>query len=127
MSVRSRVLFAVLAVALAAALLPAFASAGGKNSTKLVVSLKTPAFHGKVTSPRKGCLGSRTVKMYRELNGTKKMVGKDTTEDNGKWSILLGKNLPPAPTTPPSPPAASASPPNPRSCRSPNSRDRVMP
>lgn len=95
MSVRSRVLFAVLAVALAAALLPAFASAGGKNSTKLVVSLKTPAFHGKVTSPRKGCLGSRTVKMYRELNGTKKMVGKDTTEDNGKWSILLGKNLPP--------------------------------
>src|SRR3978361_1739779 len=93
MSVPRRALFAVLAVALAAALLPALASAGGKSSTKIVVSLKFPAFHGKLTSPRQACLGSRTVKLYREKSGKKKQLGKDTSEDNGKWAIPVGKNL----------------------------------
>jgi len=93
MSVRSRVLFAVLAVALAAVLLPALAAGAGKNSTKIVVSLKFPAFHGKLSSPRSACLGSRTVKMYREKSGKKKQLGKDTSEDNGKWAIPVGKNL----------------------------------
>lgn len=96
MPVRNRLLFAVLAVAAAVLLLPVMSAAGaGKNSTKIVVSLKTPAFHGKLTSPRQACLGSRKVKMYRELNGKKMQVGTDTSNDNGKWSILLGKNLPP--------------------------------
>jgi hypothetical protein len=96
MSIHSRVLFAALAVAVAAVLLPVVSAAGaGKNSTKIVISLKTPAFHGKLTSPRQACLGSRKVKMYREVNGTKKQLGKDTSEDNGKWEILLGKNLSP--------------------------------
>src|SRR6476469_3484915 len=95
MPVRSRILLAVLAVA-AAVLLPVVPAAGaGKNSTKIVISLKTPAFHGKLTSPRRACLGSRKVKVYREVNGTKKQVGKDTSEDNGKWAVPLGKNLKP--------------------------------
>ncbi len=93
MPVVRRAMFAVLAVAVAAALLPALAPAAGKNSTKIVVSLKFPAFHGKLTSPRNGCLGSRTVKMYRERNGKKKLLGKDTSEDNGKWAVPVGKNL----------------------------------
>jgi hypothetical protein len=94
MSARSRVLFALLAVALATVLLPAVAASGaGKNSTKIVVSLKFPAFHGKLTSPRNGCLGSRRVKMYRETSGKKKLLGTDTSEDNGKWAIPVGKNL----------------------------------
>ncbi len=94
MSARSRVLFAVLAVAIAALLLPVMSASGaGKNSTKIVVSLKFPAFHGKLTSPRKGCLGSRRVKIYREKSGKKKQLGKDTSEDNGKWAVPAGKNL----------------------------------
>jgi hypothetical protein len=93
MSLPRRVLFAALAVALAAALLPALAAGAGKNSTKIVVSLKFPAFHGKLTSPRQGCLGSRTVKLYREKSGKKKQLGRDTSEDNGKWAIPVGKNL----------------------------------
>jgi hypothetical protein len=93
MSVSRRALFAVLAVAVAAALLPALAAGAGKNSTKIVVSLKFPAFHGKLSSPRGACLGSRTVKMYREKSGKKKQLGKDTSEDNGKWAIPVGKNL----------------------------------
>ncbi len=94
MSMPRRVLFAVLAVAFAAALLPAVSASGASSaSTKIVVSLKFPAFHGKLTSSRKGCLGSRTVKLYREKSGKKKQLGKDTSEDNGKWAIPVGKNL----------------------------------
>jgi hypothetical protein len=94
MSVPRRTLFAVLAVALVAALLPVVSASGaGSASTKVVVSLKFPAFHGKLSSSRKGCLGSRTVKMYREKSGKKKQLGKDTSEDNGKWAIPVGKNL----------------------------------
>jgi hypothetical protein len=94
MLINRRFSFAVLVVLLlVAALVPALASAGGKNSTKIVVSLKFPAFHGKLTSPRGACLGSRAVKMYREKGGKKKQLGKDTSEDNGKWAIPVGKNL----------------------------------
>ena len=88
-----RVAFVVLAVALAVALVPALASGAGKNTTKIVVSLKFPAFHGTLTSPRQACLGSRKVKLYRERNGQRKQLGKDTSEDNGKWAIPVGKNL----------------------------------
>ena len=94
MSVRRRALLAVLVVAVAAALLPVVSASGsGKNSTKIVVSLKFPAFHGRLTSPRQACLGSRTVKLYREKSGKKKQLGKDTSEDNGKWAIPVGKKL----------------------------------
>jgi hypothetical protein len=90
-----RTLLATLAVVALAAMLalPAFSSGAGKNSTTIVVSLKFPAFHGKLGSPRKACLGSRTVKMYRERSGKKKLLGTDTSEDNGKWKIPVGKNL----------------------------------
>jgi hypothetical protein len=96
MSVSRRALFAALAVMITAALLPAaFASGAGSAPTKIAVSLKFPAFHGKLTSPRQGCLGSRKVKMYREKSGKKKLLGKDTSEDNGKWAIPVGKHLSP--------------------------------
>jgi hypothetical protein len=95
MYVVRRALPALLAVIALAALAPTVASGAGKNSTTVVISLKNPAFHGKLTSPRRACLGSRTVKLYREVNGSKKMLGKDTSNDNGKWSIPQGKNLAP--------------------------------
>jgi hypothetical protein len=94
MLVPRRALFAVLAVALGVVLFsPLSASGAGKNSTKIVVSIKFPAFHGTLTSSREACLGSRKVKMYRERNGKKKLLGKDTSEDNGKWAVPVGKNL----------------------------------
>jgi hypothetical protein len=92
MPINRRLLIIALAL-IAFVALPTLAQGAGKNSTKIVVSLKFPAFHGKLTSPRSACLGSRTVKMYREGNGKKKMLGKDTSEDNGKWAIPVGKNL----------------------------------
>jgi hypothetical protein len=94
MFVPRRALLAVLVVALAAALLPAAAASGASSATtKIVVSLKFPAFHGKLTSARQGCLGSRKVKLYRQKSGKRKLLGKDTSEDSGKWAIPVGKNL----------------------------------
>lgn len=88
--------FAVLATAVALlglALVPALAAGAGANSTKIVLSIKLPAFHGKLTSPREACLGSRTVKMYRKHKGKTVQLGKDKSEDNGAWKIPVGKNF----------------------------------
>jgi hypothetical protein len=86
-----RTLLAVLAVACALLVFPATGAAAFK--TKMVVSLKFPAFHGKITSPRKACLGNRKVKMFRERNGKKVLLGRDRTDAKGKWKIPVGKNL----------------------------------
>ena len=92
---RRRTLTAVLAVVALAAMLalPSLGFGAGKKPTTVVVSLKFPAFHGTLSSPRKACLGGRKVKMYRQANGSKKLLGRDTSEDNGKWKIPVGKNL----------------------------------
>ncbi|HEX8752575.1 MAG TPA: hypothetical protein VF731_04085 [Solirubrobacterales bacterium] len=97
MSAFRRAVFVALAACAVAAMLvlPATASSAGKNSTKIVVSLKLPAFHGKLSSPRRACLGSRKVKMYREKNGKKTLLGTDKSEDSGRWQVLAGKHLVP--------------------------------
>jgi len=86
-----RALLAILAIAAVAALLPFAASAAASYKTKIVVSIKFPAFHGKIESPRHGCLGSRKVKLYSQKSGPDKLLGTGKSEDNGKWSILIGK------------------------------------
>lgn len=94
MPVRRRALFAAFAVALLVALsLAVSASGAGSSPTKIIVSLKFPAFHGKLESPRQGCLGSRKVKLYRKKSGPDKQLGTDRSEDNGTWSIPIGKKL----------------------------------
>ena len=92
---RRRTLIPALAVVALVAMLalPSLGIGAGRNSTTIVVSLKFPAFHGTLSSPRKACLGDRKVKMYRERNGKKKLLGRDTSEDKGKWKIPVGKNL----------------------------------
>jgi hypothetical protein len=92
MSIRRFALLAAFAALAVAAFVPV-ASGAGKNSTKIVVSLRFPAFHGKLKSPRQGCLGSRKLKMYRQHKGKRKLLGRDTSEDNGKWAIPVRKNL----------------------------------
>jgi hypothetical protein len=88
-------LLALLATLVAAALVPALASGAGSNSTKLVLSIKLPAFHGKVTSSRSACVGSRTVKMFRTSKGKTVQLGHDKSEDNGAWKVPVGKNFKP--------------------------------
>ena len=93
MSIRRLAVLTALVALAFAAFTPALAPGAGKNSTRIVVSVRFPAFHGKLKSPRQGCLGSRKMKMYRERGGKKELLGRDTSEDNGKWAIPVGKNL----------------------------------
>lgn len=89
---RSALLFIALAAAL---LLPAIPAAGSGNSTTIVVSLKTPAFHGTLKSGKSACATNRTVKLYRETSGPDKLLGTDKSNAKTKWSIPLGKRLTP--------------------------------
>jgi hypothetical protein len=87
---RSALPILVLAVAL---LLPAASATGASYSTKIVVSLKFPAFHGKLKSSRKACAKHRKVKLFRKKAGPDKLLGTDRTSAKKKWSIPIGKRL----------------------------------
>jgi hypothetical protein len=84
---------ALLAVALSAALLPTASIADASSSTKVIVSLKTPAFHGKLKSDKGACATGRTVKLYREKSGPDTLLGTDRSNAKAKWSIPIGKRL----------------------------------
>jgi hypothetical protein len=88
-------LLTALAATCACALLAFPATGAAAFKTKIVVSIKFPAFHGKVTSPRQACRGNRQVKMFRERNGKKVLLGRDRTNAKGKWAVPVGKNLKP--------------------------------
>jgi hypothetical protein len=87
--------FALLLVVLAAALLPAVPAAGAKSfSTKVVVSLKFPAFHGKLKSAKKSCRTDRRVQLFRQRPGPDRLLGTDRSNAKAKWSIPIGNRLP---------------------------------
>jgi hypothetical protein len=83
--------FCLLVFVTAVAMLSTAPAAGASYSTKVIVSLKTPAFHGKLKSSRSACKSGRTVKLFRQKPGTDRLLGIDTTNANGKWSIPIGK------------------------------------
>ena len=83
----------LLLAVLAAALLPAAAAASSGYSTKIVVSLKVPAFHGTLKSGKSACAENRTVKLFRQKPGPDKLLGTDKSNAKAKWSIPLGKKL----------------------------------
>ncbi len=93
MTTSRRFLFTLLAVACAASLLAFPATGAAAFKTKVVVSLKFPAFHGKLVAKRKSCRAHRKVKMFRERNGRKVLLGRDRSSKKGKWSIPVGKKL----------------------------------
>lgn len=86
-------LTALLVAALVIALLPAVSAAGASNSTTIVVSLKSPAFHGTLKSSKSACATGRMVKLFREKSGADKLLGTDTSNAQTKWSIPIGKRL----------------------------------
>jgi hypothetical protein len=91
--VRRVALSAVLVVAMVAVLLPAASAVGAGTATKVIVSLKFPAYHGSLQSAKNACESGRTVRLYREKAGADKLLGTDTTSPKGKWSIPIGKRL----------------------------------
>jgi hypothetical protein len=85
-------LLACLAV-LAALVAAPVAGAAKPHATKVVVSLKFPAFHGSLTSGDDGCLGGRSVSMFRKKGGKTKKLGSGNSNGAGKWKVIVGKNL----------------------------------
>jgi len=88
MAVRRSALFVAV---FAAAMLLAVAVASASYSTKVVVSLKTPAFHGSLKSARGACTTGRRVKLFREKAGPDRLLGADTSNSKGRWSIPAGR------------------------------------
>jgi len=88
----ARLLVLLLAV-LAVALLPPALATGARNSTTIIVSLKTPAFHGTLKSNKSVCATNRTVKLFREKSGPDRLLGTDKSNAKTKWSIPIGKRL----------------------------------
>jgi hypothetical protein len=78
-----------LVSALLVALLAAGSALGASYSTKVIVSLKTPAFHGKLKSSRGACATNRTVKLFRKKAGPDKQLGTDKSNAKAKWSIRI--------------------------------------
>lgn len=83
----------LLAVTLVVALLPATSAAGASYSTKVIVSLKFPAFHGKLESGKSACATGRMVKLFRQKSGPDKLLGTDRSNAKARWSIPIGKRL----------------------------------
>lgn len=83
----------LLAVTLVVALLPATSAAGASYSTKVIVSLKFPAFHGTLKSSKDACATGRMVKLFRQKSGPDKLLGTDRSNAKTKWSIPIGKRL----------------------------------
>jgi len=73
--------------------LPVASAAGASYSTKVVVSLKKPAFHGSLKSSRSACTADRAVKLFRKKAGPDTLLGSDKSTAKGKWSIPIGKRL----------------------------------
>jgi hypothetical protein len=91
MVARRFALLAALVAASVAVLVPATAPATSSYSTQVIVSLRTPAFHGTLKSGRSACATGRTVKLYRVKSGPDKLLGTDRSDATAKWSIPIGK------------------------------------
>lgn len=83
--------FATLAgvLVLVVGLLPVAGAVGASYGTKVIVSLKTPAFHGKLKSSRSACETGRTVKLFRKKAGADRLLGSDRSSPAGKWSVRI--------------------------------------
>lgn len=81
--------FAPLAVVLILAAALAASPAAASYGTKVVISLKTPAFHGQLKSGRSSCVSGRTVKLFRKKAGPDRALGTDGSNAKGKWAIPI--------------------------------------
>jgi hypothetical protein len=94
MSLRRAVpLLAALVCLVSLLALAPLAGATDSHSTKVVVSLKFPAFHGSLRSSDDSCLGGRTLTVTRRHAGKTKKLGSATSKASGAWKIPVGRNL----------------------------------
>jgi hypothetical protein len=78
---------ALAGVAIAA--IPALATQTVKIDSKVTISNNAPAFHGRVKSSNSACEQQRKVKLFKKRSGADKLLGKDKTNNHGKWEIVV--------------------------------------
>jgi hypothetical protein len=74
-------------LAVAAVAVPAFATNVVKFDSKVTISSKPPAFHGHVKSDKSACEKQRKVKLFKQRQGSDKLLGKDKSNNRGKWEV----------------------------------------
>lgn len=57
--------------------------------SKIKIGNGPPAFHGKVKSDSPECIVNRKVRVFRVREGDDKLLGKDRTDMDGKWEVLV--------------------------------------
>jgi hypothetical protein len=93
MSPRIAVAILVAAISVAFASLAYGQGQTVEIATQLKLNPRAPSFHGKVKADNPGCVEDRQVKMFfRYSDGPRKLLGKTTADNNGKWKIPV-KNI----------------------------------
>ena len=81
--------FVVLSI-IAIAAIPALATQVVKHDSKVTVSQKAPAFHGRVKSSARPCVQQRKVKLFRaHRHRPDTLLGTDQTNNHGKWKVIV--------------------------------------
>jgi hypothetical protein len=79
------------ALLIAAGAFAAIASAGevATFGTRVTISERAPAFHGRVKSDSDDCVADRKVKLLRRKRRGRpvRILGTDRTTNNGRWAI----------------------------------------
>jgi hypothetical protein len=78
-----------VAAGVAIAAIPALATQTVKIDSKVTISSNAPAFHGQVKSDKFACERQRKVKLFRQRFGPDKLLGKDKSNNHGKWKIVV--------------------------------------
>ena len=56
--------------------------------SKIHLTDRFPAFHGKVKSESDLCVANRKVRMFEQKKGEDRLIGKTRTSSEGKWQVL---------------------------------------
>jgi hypothetical protein len=91
MGIRMRAKTMALGLALVAPLLVATATEGSAHNasfdSNVSIDYDPPNFEGRVRSERDRCERGRTVSVFKKRDGDDRLIGSDTTNDNGFYSV----------------------------------------
>jgi len=68
--------------------IPSLATQVVKHGSKVTISEKAPAFHGKVKSKERACVKQRKVRLFRaHTHRADTVIGSDHTNNHGRWQV----------------------------------------
>jgi hypothetical protein len=68
--------------------IPSFATQVVRHDSRVTISEKAPAFHGRVKSDAHPCEQQRKVKLFRaKRHAPDKFLGRDHTNNHGRWQV----------------------------------------